>query len=200
MKNRYADIGAVWEAVRNVLPKHGLSVVQTMRPRDDGKAAMHTMLMHVSGQWISGECVLPAPKQDPQGYGSAITYARRYSLSAILGVVSEEDDDGNAAGDAKGSRKKNGGTPDTCVDEQGPPPRLATDKQIQRIQILFNELAVYDPKKFKERNDRIQRINKVHIALVHHHASPAPASMAKCRSACSDKSAAQGGQTFTPRS
>lgn len=97
LKNRYADLGAVWEAVREVLPKHGLSVVQTMRVSEDGRAAVHTMLLHKSGQWIAGMCALPVPKNDPQGFGSAYTYARRYSLSAMLGVVSEDDDDGEGA-------------------------------------------------------------------------------------------------------
>lgn len=96
LKNRYADLAAVWEAVREVLPKFGLSIVQTMLPLD-GKAGVRTTLMHTSGQWIAGECVLPVPKQDPQGYGSAITYARRYSLSAMIGVVSEDDDDAEGA-------------------------------------------------------------------------------------------------------
>ena len=97
LKNRYADLGAVWDAVRDVLPKHGLSVVQTMRHTEDGRATVHTMLMHKSGQWIAGLCALPVPKNDPQGFGSAYTYARRYSLSAMLGVVSEDDDDGEGA-------------------------------------------------------------------------------------------------------
>lgn len=98
LRNRYADLAAVWAAVRDELPKHGLAVVQTMVPRDDGKACVRTLLTHTSGQWIAGECALPVPKADPQGYGSAITYARRYSLSAMLGVVSEDDDDAEGAG------------------------------------------------------------------------------------------------------
>ncbi len=97
LKNRYADIAAVYEAIREVLPKYGLSVAQMILPAD-GKAHVRTMLMHESGEWLASECVLPPDRAGgPQGMGSAITYARRYSLSAMVGVVSEEDDDGEAA-------------------------------------------------------------------------------------------------------
>ena len=98
LKNRYADINAVYAAIREVLPKHNIAVIQTMLPTDGSKAHVRTMLAHKSGQWIAGECVMPLDRQGgAQGMGSAITYARRYSLSAIVGVVTEEDDDGNAA-------------------------------------------------------------------------------------------------------
>ena len=98
LRNKYADINAVYAAIREVLPKHGLAVVQTMLPTDGSKAHVRTMLAHKSGQWLAGECVMPLDRQGgAQGMGSAITYARRYSLSAIVGVVTEEDDDGNGA-------------------------------------------------------------------------------------------------------
>lgn len=104
LNNRYADISAVYEAVREVLPKHGLSVAQMILP-SEGKAHVRTMLMHESGEWLASECLLPPDRAGgPQGMGSAITYARRYSLSAMIGVVSEEDDDGEAAQGRKEQR------------------------------------------------------------------------------------------------
>lgn len=97
LRNRYADIAAVFEAIRKILPKHGLAVSQMILPTE-GKAHVRTLLMHESGEWIAGECLLPPDRAGgPQGMGSAITYARRYSLSALLGVVSEDDDDGEQA-------------------------------------------------------------------------------------------------------
>lgn len=97
LKNRYADIAAVYEAIRETLPKHGLAVSQMVLPHDN-KARVRTLLMHKSGQWIASECLMPIDgRGGPQGMGSAITYARRYSLSAIVGVVSEDDDDAEAA-------------------------------------------------------------------------------------------------------
>lgn len=97
LKNRYADIAAVYEAIRETLPKHGLSVSQIILPHES-KARVRTLLMHKSGQWLASECLMPLDRNGgPQGMGSAITYARRYSLSAIVGVVSEDDDDAEAA-------------------------------------------------------------------------------------------------------
>lgn len=98
LKNKYADLNAIYEAARDTLAKHGLAVVQTMQPTDGSKAHVRTTLLHKSGEWIAGELVMPLDRSGgPQGMGSAITYARRYSLSAIIGIVTEEDDDGNAA-------------------------------------------------------------------------------------------------------
>ena len=98
LKNKYVNISAIYDAVREVLPKHGLCVVQTMLPTDGTRAHVRTTLAHKSGQWFASECVMPLDRQGgAQGMGSAITYARRYSLSAILGVVTDEDDDGNGA-------------------------------------------------------------------------------------------------------
>ena len=97
LRNKYADLNAIYEAARETLAKHGLAVVQTMQPTD-GKAHVRTTLLHKSGEWIAGELVMPLDRNGgPQGMGSAITYARRYSLSAMIGIVTEEDDDANAA-------------------------------------------------------------------------------------------------------
>lgn len=101
LKNKYADITAVYTAIRSVLPAHGLAVVQTMIPAEKGFVAVRTTLLHESGEWIAGEIAMPCQSDKggigPQQVGSAITYARRYSLSAIVGVVSEDDDDAEAA-------------------------------------------------------------------------------------------------------
>lgn len=111
LRNRYADIAAVFEAIRKILPKHGLAVSQMVLPTE-GKAHVRTLLMHESGEWIAGECVLPPDRAGgPQGMGSAITYARRYSLSALLGVVSEDDDDGEQAQHSPSKTRQ--GTPRT---------------------------------------------------------------------------------------
>jgi hypothetical protein len=96
-KSKYADLSSVWEACRESLTKNGLSVVQSPGEMIDGKSmAMTTMLMHASGQWMRDRLTIPLGKVDPQGYGSAVTYARRYALAAFVGVA-PEDDDGQAA-------------------------------------------------------------------------------------------------------
>jgi hypothetical protein len=63
----------------------------------DNTVIVETILTHTSGQWIQSELALPLLKADPQGVGSAITYGRRYGLAAIIGIVADVDDDGNAA-------------------------------------------------------------------------------------------------------
>lgn len=96
LKNKYADLGAVWDAVSPALVDHGLSVVQMPAPSDDGRLHMETVLLHESGEWISNVMVMPLSKADPQGYGAALTYARRYALASLMGVT-QDDDDGERA-------------------------------------------------------------------------------------------------------
>jgi hypothetical protein len=95
-KSKYADLASVWDACRKALSDNGLSVVQTPGECGGNQVEMTTMLLHASGQWISDRLTIPLAKVDAQGYGSAITYARRYALSAMVGVA-PDDDDGNAA-------------------------------------------------------------------------------------------------------
>ena len=100
-KSKYADLASVVEAIRSAFSANGLSYIQTIQPSDRDEVRVETMILHSSGEWIScGVLALPVSKVDAQGYGSALTYARRYSLSAAVGVA-PEDDDGNAATMAK---------------------------------------------------------------------------------------------------
>lgn len=96
-KSKYAPLSEVINTTKPLLLKHGLSVLQS--PSGDGEnIIVTTILMHSSGEWIEGEpLVLKADKVTAQGAGSAITYGRRYAMSAILGISSEDDDDGNHA-------------------------------------------------------------------------------------------------------
>ena len=94
-KSKYATLDSVVDAVKPPLLKQGIVVLQGVHDAEHG-VAVETMLLHSSGQWISSTLRLPASKEDAQGYGSAISYGRRYGLMAICGVPAE-DDDGNAA-------------------------------------------------------------------------------------------------------
>lgn len=91
-KSKYADLASVWEACRDLLSKNGLAVVQTSSVIEGRELVLDTTLLHTSGEWISGQLSVPLVKSDPQGLGSAITYARRYGLSAIIGICPEDDD------------------------------------------------------------------------------------------------------------
>lgn len=95
-KSKYADIATVIDAVKPALVRHGLFFTQHPEPSERG-VCIETMLHHASGESISlGKLFVPANKQDAQGFGSALTYARRYALVTAFGVPTE-DDDGNAA-------------------------------------------------------------------------------------------------------
>jgi hypothetical protein len=95
-KSRYAGLDACIEAVIDALHAHGIALVQRTLPCESG-VTVETVLIHTSGETLSGGPLhVPASKNDPQGYGSALTYARRYSLMATCGIAAE-DDDGNAA-------------------------------------------------------------------------------------------------------
>lgn len=98
--SKYADLAAVFDAVRPALAKYGLSIVQMPEHSDDALLHLTTRIIHASGQWIEGTASIPVAKVNAHGYGSAITYLRRYCLSAALGVVADEDDDGNKASEA----------------------------------------------------------------------------------------------------
>ena len=96
-KSKYATLGAITEATRPHLAKHGLGFMQWMSNRE-GLQLIVTRIMHTSGQWMEDEgYILNPTKNDPQGMGSAVTYARRYTLGASLGIITEDDDDGNRA-------------------------------------------------------------------------------------------------------
>lgn len=99
-KSKYADLAAVVKTAAPVLAKNKLAVTQWITG-DGEKHYLTTYLLHSSGQFIAHDMELLLAKQDPQGQGSAVTYARRYSYMAALGLVADEDDDGNAASNPK---------------------------------------------------------------------------------------------------
>lgn len=99
-KSKYADLASVVDAIRGPFAENNLSYVQLPIVSEGNRVMVETVLMHATGQWISSVVDVPVSKADAQGYGSAITYARRYGLQAIAGVAAE-DDDGNAAAKAK---------------------------------------------------------------------------------------------------
>jgi hypothetical protein len=101
-KNRYATLDAIMEAVRPVLAKHGLSIVQgcTLPNEVDGRLvlfAVETMVLHASGEYLSNMVYMPIAKQSAQDAGSALTYGRRYGVSALLSLATDDDDDGEQA-------------------------------------------------------------------------------------------------------
>src|SRR5512143_3702631 len=127
-KNRYADLAAIIDAVRKPLTDNGLSFTQTTEVHVDGAFLLVTTLRHASGQWIAGTYPLPANAKS-QELGSALTYAKRYTLSSITGIAADEDDD------AEATRKNGNGAPIT--DEQAKVlTELAVKKKIDVTKLL----------------------------------------------------------------
>jgi hypothetical protein len=96
-RRTYADLAAVLDAVRKGLAENELAIIQTPFSRQDGGVLLRTTLAHSSGEWIASEISFPVDRMGAiQGWGSALTYARRYALAAMVGIA-QDDDDGEAA-------------------------------------------------------------------------------------------------------
>ena len=94
-KSKYADLASIWNACRSALTENGISVTQWPIHSEDGRLHLVTRLAH-AGEWMRGTFSIPAAKQDAQSFGSAITYIKRFSLAAAVGIA-PDDDDGEAA-------------------------------------------------------------------------------------------------------
>lgn len=95
--NKFASLGTLVHNSAPVLAEYGLVVTQFPSVGTDDTPTLVTTLWHVSGEWIEAEMALVMAKSDPQGQGSALTYARRYAYCAVLGIVADEDDDAERA-------------------------------------------------------------------------------------------------------
>ena len=133
-KSKYADLPTVIDAVKPALNGNGIVFVQTIDPSDTGTLALSTRLIHVSGEWIEGTVTMPLVKTDPQAYGSAATYARRYALAAIVGLY-QDDDDANDASNAKPKTQKVAAeTFDKLPDEE----KMLAQKIATSIKVAFS--------------------------------------------------------------
>lgn len=101
--SRYATLSSVMGTCRQALLAQGIWITQYPVPVEIGQLGLVTKMVHAeTGQWQASLLVMPLSKKDPQGYGSAITYARRYALAALVGIVIENDDDAESATDRQG--------------------------------------------------------------------------------------------------
>lgn len=154
-KSKYADLAACWDACRGQLSENGLSVIQ-LTDVDETGVLVITTLAHESGQWVRGKLRMMPKDATPQGIGSAITYARRYALAAIVGLA-QVDDDGNAASGRAG----------TVVDPKGEPEHRShfdaaeRDKYVSRFTDAFNMDA--------EELDIAKAVESIHKEIAHRH-------------------------------
>jgi hypothetical protein len=137
-RSKYADLAAIFDAVRKPLASQGITLTQTTEIRPNAFVLV-TQISH-AGQWMRSEYPLPVNAK-PQELGSALTYARRYSLSAITGIAADEDDDANAAQGANLRMAAKGG--EVITDER----LLINDKQLEELNELIVEVGT-TPEKF----------------------------------------------------
>jgi len=155
LNKKYADLASVWHAIREPLTANGLAIIQ--EPSSDGnKVRVTTTLVHSSGEFVRSVLEVLADRTNAQGVGSAITYARRYSLSAIVGIAPEEDD-GCAASNGVGDKK-----PLPRQEPQRVIPNLKSADQLQAEatakafggdDLPKKQIFHYDLKKFFEGKD-----------------------------------------------
>jgi hypothetical protein len=157
----YSNLGDVLETVRPVLHEHGLAFIQFPGNGDNGMTQVTTRLVHVSGQWMEGTVSMPSGGNGAQGVGSAITYARRYSLMSVLGLASE-DDDGKAASQQQRQQPaaRQPKPPARPADPDAPPRGTVTDAQIRAMGAAFTGAGI------KDRDKRIDYIRQVVLRSV----------------------------------
>lgn len=116
----YATLDQILNAVRPVLSRHGLAIVQPLENPSGGSPSIRTMLLHANGGVLASSFPIPVVSTNPQELGSLLTYLRRYALVSLLGLAAEEDDDGNVASGHTAVASGSGATGDTTVPQAGP--------------------------------------------------------------------------------
>jgi hypothetical protein len=137
-KNKYADFKSCMDACRIPLSENGLSVMQYCEDIG-GRLTLVTMLAHVSGQWIKSDFPLIPKNMDSQSIGSAMTYAKRYSLSCMLGIVSDDEDDDGEASHGRGTGNSYKQPPQNQYNPPQPKPKTINEKQLKDLNFFLEE-------------------------------------------------------------
>lgn len=157
LKNHYADLASLMDAIKKPMTDNNLAVFQPVAEMtgDMPGAVVETYIMHSSGQWMMSSFSMASVDRKPQAVGATITYCRRYALGAMLGMVSEEDDDGNsgsAVTEPRGGRPRPQATqartqsaPPQNAQQSAPAPTsdtdIARDLRNKLIEITGSDLA-----------------------------------------------------------
>jgi len=157
----YAELPAILEVVRPTLSKHGLAIIQAI---DHAEAlVLLTRLTHSSGQWV--ESVHPLRHYEkPQEFGSALTYARRYALTALLGVAAEDDDDASAAQDAKPAPAPAAPPPAKKAAPAPEVPRVTPAATVQRFEAAVIDCQRTSGKSQKSGKDYTRWVAKLSVS------------------------------------
>jgi hypothetical protein len=141
-KSSYADLSEIVRVSRPSLTKNGLSVTQQIITDDNGATMIHTVLMHSSGQWIETNMRVLPPKNDVQALGSYLTYLRRYSYGALVGVVvtdDSDDDDGERAVATSRETFAKGTALNAKYDPKKQSSEVITKEQLEELEYELSE-------------------------------------------------------------
>lgn len=153
-RSKYATLASIMESCREALSKNNLAVVQGTSVIED-RVVVTTMLVHSSGEFISDELSMNITKDSPHAVGSAITYARRYSLSSMVGIVFDQDDQDDDAESAEHGKRESGNiqlrkepaedkkeikrkSPVASLPKPAAPPKTQINARIGKIRSIFN--------------------------------------------------------------
>ncbi len=172
---KYADLATVYEVIRKPLVENGFSYVHSLTTQEDGTHFVDTLLMHETGGTFKTSLPLIINKRDMQGLGSAITYAKRYGISMIVGLASEEDDDGKGAGTSKGnvntSTKANPISNILVYNSKGEVQKCKTlDGAVKTLNIIMNnQFKKYPVEELPEIGKQMRERNKDVIEQIKNH-------------------------------
>lgn len=151
-RSKYASLAAVRDAVVPVLARHGIAVVQNLSAAEEG-VTCETILIHEEGATLRSSITLPAQQFNAQGLGSAATYARRYALMAMAGVVGDDDDDGNAASASIAAATAAQPTPSPGLVAKA---EIAAKRGVTSYQAFWKALTAYDKKALSVEHERLK--------------------------------------------
>lgn len=155
--SQYATLGAVITATKEILLGENIVVLQSPGEYLDHKVSVTTRICHGSGEWLEGVCSSPLEHADPQGFGSAVSYLRRYALTAMLGLY-QADDDGATASDRQGSSvSTTTGTPAEKVDNDKKD-STATDALTHKLQQWKKNIANASPERLALAKDTAKSV------------------------------------------
>lgn len=155
-KSKYVPLENIAEVIDEVAPKHGLAYLQEAFTTDTGQTGVVTRLVHESGEFYETEpLVLNADKNNAQGQGSVITYARRYQLASLFGITSDEDDDGNKASENAPSYKQRINDAYAAIQKVGKMNKTQVD------QLIKDELNIQSLSKVDD-SDRFQTLSTIY--------------------------------------
>ena len=165
-KSKYVPLESVVESITSIAPKHGISFVQWASNDENGRVGVSTMIMHTSGEYIEFDPVyMNADKNTAQGAGALISYLKRYSLSAVFGITSDQDDDGNhASGNTNKPKQQSKAKPEhikSLKEKIAQAVEIGGDDASEQKVMQWLRISDYDTVTEAQINPMIKRLNEL---------------------------------------